>query len=132
MTILRTFLLLHLPLLYFTAPADYLSVMQQLIFNVTTTMQCIRIGIVDDLDLEDPIETFDVSLLTDDTSVTLAVPMAVVNIRDNDAVSIGFEREMYSVREGEGPVEVCVVLDRPVQRQLVATVNTADISAGKA
>ena len=88
------------------------------------------IGIVDDFNLEDP-EFFNVPLSTSDSDVTIPTPVAVVTIIDNDAVTIGLEQTEYSVREEDESVEICVLSSNPVQRQLIVSLTTANISAGK-
>ncbi len=45
-------------------------------------------------------------------------------------VVIGFETPEYTVTEGEGSIEVCVVIvEGTLQRQVTVTVSTSDFSA---
>ena len=115
-------------LFMYTAPLDYISTTQALVFSRTVTTQCVRITIVDDLDLEGT-EMFDIVLSTSDPDILLPSPMGVVTILDNDVVSIGLEFSEYSAAEDDGLIEVCVLSERAVQRQLVASVETADGTA---
>lgn len=111
-----------------TATLDYTPITQVLVFNNTLTTQCVRIVIIDDFDVEDT-ETFSIVLSTSDPDILLPSPMGVVTILDNDIVSVGLEFSVYSAAEGDGLVEVCVLAERAVQRQLIATVETADATA---
>ena len=93
--------------------------------------QCIVITINDDFDLEST-EMFDVEITSTDSDVTILAPTSVVTILDNDMVGIGFEEEEYEVDEAMGSVEICVVVTSgSIQRQLVATLVTSDVSTGE-
>jgi hypothetical protein len=110
--------------------SDYIPTSRQLTFNATSTTECVKIGIVDDFDLEDT-ESFNVTLSTSDDDVTITTPMAAVTILDNDAVNISLEQTEYLVSEDDGTVEICVLTSRLVQRELVVTVTTQDRTAGR-
>ena len=112
------------------APADYVSLTQELTFNSTATTRCARIRIIDDLNLEDT-ETLDVILFTSDLDVSLESPAATVTILDNDGVVIGFEMTAYNASETQGSVEICVVVTSgTIQRPLVGDLMTTDITTG--
>ncbi len=67
-----------------------------------------------------------------DSDVTISPPLSVVTILDNDMVGIGLEEEEYEVTEEQGSVEICVVVTSgSIQRLLVASLVTDDISAGE-
>ena len=96
------------------------------------TTQCLAIKITDDFNLEST-ETFNVEISSSDRDITISTPVSVVTILDNDMIGIGLEEEEYEVAEGDGSLEVCVVVTSgSIQRQLVAIVSTADITAGEA
>ena len=50
-------------------------------------------------------------LSIDNTAVSVHIPRATVYIADNDGVTVGFQSVNYEVSEGDGQVEVCLVMD---------------------
>ena len=83
--------------------ADYVTVVgMMLTFNATVTQQCVNIPIVDDMAVEEPAETFVVTISTNDSSVAIPNPSATVSIMDNDGehISSGTETSiLYSSRQ---------------------------------
>lgn len=124
---------LYIDILFFlAATSDYEQITEELLtFSRENTLQCTIIKITDDFVLEST-ENFNVLITPGDSSITILTLTAVITIVDNDMVGIGLEEEEYEVTEDQGSVEVCVVVTSgSIQRQLVATLLTADISAGK-
>ena len=56
--------------------------------------------------------------------MSIHIPMAIVDILDNDGVSVGFEASSYSVSEGAGHVEVCLVMDGRTETEVECTITT--------
>ncbi len=108
----------------------------------STQTKCADVDILDDTVLENP-ETFSVYLNT--TSVTdnpiansgriivdSRAQVAVVTILDNDSVTVGIERESYIVDEGDKAIEICVVLEGELEREVhVSILTVADTAHGK-
>ena len=90
-------------------PEDFSDTQVPLLFNEQTAKACAEIPIKDDNTTEET-EKFGVLLSFDNPGVTSTRPMAEVTVIDDDNVTIGFEREVYPVREGDGVVEVCARL----------------------
>ena len=110
--------------------SDFSPVLQQLVFDGSITEHCVKVPIIDDFTLEDT-ETFDITLSSPDMDVALSFPTASVTILDNDMVGIGLEETEYDTSEGDGTVEICaVVTSGAIQRQLVASLSTFDLTAG--
>jgi hypothetical protein len=109
--------------------ADYTSSSVTLTFDASNTLECVRIPINDDDDLE-PNEMFTVSLTTTEPDVILNPRNGEVTILNRDEVTIGFGSPIYSVDENEGPQEVCVVvMSGGFQIPVRVTVNSRDGSA---
>lgn len=90
-----------------------------------------RIPITDDSVLENS-ETFNIVISTTDEETLLPSPEATVTILDDDMIGISLEESSYEISEGDGVVEICVVVASGVsQRMFEASVMTADISTGK-
>ena len=66
---------------------DYDTTSVELLFNAANSRACAQIPIEDDNLDEDP-ETFDVTLVTTDPDISLAPDQAMVIINDNDGRSI--------------------------------------------
>ena len=100
-----------------------------LTFNQSTSRVCVDIPIQDDDTSEDP-EDLRVFLTSEDPDVSSTRPEANVTIVDDDEVTIGFEREQYSIGEDQGNVEVCVeVREGSLEREIVITLLTQDSSS---
>lgn len=57
-------------------------------------------------------------------------PMTNVTIIDDDDITIGFEREMYTATEDEGTQEVCVgILEGRLSRSVTVFLESRDLSA---
>lgn len=75
---------------------------------------------------------FNIEITSSDSDISISPPMSVVSIVDNDMIGIGLEEEEYETSEDENSVEICVVVTTgSIQRQLVASLVTVDISTGK-
>ena len=78
-------LLIYTHCLISPAGMDYEAVTTNLTFNNSTSAQVVTIPIVDDLVVENYLESFRVTLATFDTAVTLRSQTTSLTIRDNDS-----------------------------------------------
>lgn len=111
------------------AGMDYTTTSEVVMFSSTVMRQCVTVPILDDSVSENP-ELFTVTLSSDDPDVSSTVPTTNVLITDDDSVTVGIEMETYSSSEGDGVVEVCVVvvtgtLDREISVSLATSPGSA-------
>ena len=104
-----------------------------LAFSEGVNEVCIDIPLIND-DVSEMPEDFSVILEReegdDEEDVALTRPMATITVNDDDEVTIGFERDLYSVREDEGRVEVCAcVKEGSLERELSVAIQTNGFSA---
>ena len=96
-----------------TDGSDYINLTEIVTFNSGDVQMCVDIEILDDSEDENT-EVFFV-FLDGITGETVSSPLTIVFILDDDdddqMVPIGIEFPTYTVGEGEGSVEVCVVAD---------------------
>ena len=115
--------------MYLSDPEDYKAVQILLSFNESISEMCVDIPIEDDLISEDP-QSFTVTITSNDTDVSFMRPIANITIIDNDNITIGFDREVYSINEDQRSVEVCAVItEGSLQREVVVVLSTQDGSA---
>lgn len=114
-----------------TSPEDYEAFVEELTFDADNSRVCINVTIEDDTLLENP-ENFTVIINTNDPDATIPDSTSSVTILDNDGVVIGFEMEIYNVREDQGTLEVCALLisgELPAEREVVVNLNTGNLQA---
>ena len=110
-------------------PEDFNREEMMLTFNQNVSRVCIDIPIEDDDISEDP-EDFPIILTSDDPDVTSTRPMVNVTIVDDDAVTIGFENEVFPSSEDQGTVQVCArILDGSLERQVTVMLMSRDGTA---
>ena len=110
-----------------SAGLDFDSSSQSLLFTSNSSQTCASFMIIDDVILEG-VELFDVSLSTEDPAVLFGLSSVVVEIEDNDHVTVGVIEESYTVAEG-GSVEVCIRLTGATERVVTVTMATEGVSA---
>ena len=134
------------------ASADYVSITSDLTFGPSSRKQCVLIPVLNDMVPEVP-EHFSVvlSMTTPLAGVILTPDNVTVIINDDDGecsdrlmvecyqnlmckllpltVVVGFERETYSISEGNGSVEVCVKVSGVLQSSLRLSLTTVDGNA---
>ena len=110
-------------------PEDFSGISEVLTFDQSTSRVCAEIPIEDDDISEDP-EDFRVILTSEDPDVSSNRPEADVTIVDDDQVTIGFEREQYSIGEDQNTVQVCArIREGSLEREVEVTLLTQDGSA---
>ena len=134
---------------------DYLELNSILSFDACQSRSCINVTIVDDL-VDEPLEYFNFTLERTpdlDTRISLDGQMAII---DNDGkyfnlyevghfnnypiysptvpITVGYEFTVYTTSEGEGMVELSVVIFDPpsggAPRPFTLSINTEDGTAG--
>ena len=95
----------ELLLLLYTAGVDYEITSVDLLFDADTATVCVRIPVDDDNILEEE-ERFDISLTTNDTAITLSPEEQSVTIIDNDGMSLSIITVLIA---GSSP---CIVIYR--------------------
>ena len=115
--------------MFLVAGTDYTTTSEIVMFRSTMMRQCITVPILDDSISEDP-EIFTVTISSDDPDVSSTVPTTNVVITDDDSVTVEIEMETYTSDEGDGVVEVCVVvvagtLNRKISVSLATSPGTA-------
>ena len=75
-------------------------------------------------------ESFEVSLSAEeDPAILFGLSSVVVEIEDNDQVTVSVVEESYTVAEEGGAVEVCIRLTGAIQRIVTVTMATEGGSA---
>ncbi len=104
---------------------DYTATSEEVTFSSTVMRRCISVPILDDSISED-MEPFTVTFTSEDTDVTTVTSTVNVFIIDDDSVTVGIEREVYSSSEDRGFTEVCVVLlEGELNREIVLSLATS-------
>ena len=104
--------------------------MATLFFDMSTARACANIPITDN-NVTEPPEEFCVVLYQEDGDPEdPGNPKTTITITDDDAVTIGFEMEVYTTREDQGSVQVCALIREGVlAREVVITLITEDDTA---
>ena len=135
-----------------TAPNDYTSVENVLIFSPGINESCTTvIPIIDDSVLEND-EVFSVMISTTDSDVSLDPASANVTIVDNDGktffskstviiimdtsttlgVTVGLQQPSYNVSEDGMEIIICAILSGQIEREVSVLVSTEDgLAIGK-
>ena len=139
---------------FFIAPDDYSSIDIPLVFvpdDLSNRSLCENISISTDLVVEDT-EVFTLSLATMDSAVSLQLESSPVNITDDSGEEVIFvkpveflfhvfyhiifivvtaflDEDGYTVSEIVGALEVCVVLDGFIDREVTVNLSTVDETA---
>ena len=76
-------------------------------------------------------EFFMVRATSMDSAVTFAPgrDTSTVNVLDDDSVTVEIDLDNYSIREGDGPLEVCLVVSGDLARDITINVNSLDTTA---
>lgn len=78
----------------------------------------------------EPNETFSVLLNTSSLFVDITQDSATITIVDNDTVTIGWSSVLYTIREDDTDLTVCVmILDGEIARPVVVFYSTVDDTA---
>ena len=102
---------------------------QPLLFTSNSSRACASFTIIDDIILEG-VESFEVSLSAEeDPAILFGLSSVVVEIEDNDHVTVGMIKESYAVAEEGGAVEVCIRLTGTIERVVTVTMATEGGSA---
>jgi len=86
---------------------------------------------IGDDNVTEPEEDFPITLVPDGGDPDdPSNPTVNVTITDDDRVTIGFERDVYPIREDQGSVEVCArVLMGRLARSVTVFLETRDLTA---
>ena len=89
-----------------------------------------NVSITDDSLLENN-EFFSVHATSMDPVVTFSPGRntSTVNILDDDSVTVSIELDNYSIREGDGLLEVCLVVSDDLGRDVTININSMDLTA---
>ena len=102
---------------------------QLLLFTFNSSQACASFAIIDDVILEG-VESFVVSLSAEeDPAILFARSSVVVEIEDNDQVTVSMVEESYTVAEEGGAVEVCIRLTGAIETAVNVTMATEGASA---
>ena len=102
---------------------------QSLLFTSNSSQACVSFTIINDVILEG-VESFEVSLSAEeDPTILFDLSSVVVEIVDNDHVTVGVVEESYTVSEEGGAVEVCIRLTGAIEIAVSVTMATEDGSA---
>ena len=98
--------------------------------SVTNGALSFNVSITDDSILEFD-EFFTILAASMDSAVTFAPwrDTSAVNILDDDSVSVEIDLDNYSIREGDGLLEVCLVVIGDLARDVPININSLDITA---
>ena len=112
-----------------TAPDDFTALADNLVFAPGVTVQTFSVALNDDA-LDEPDETFTVSL-NSPISATLGVPaQAVVSILDDDAPpTVQFSQDDYGTLESAGSTTITVKLSAPSGLTITVPYTVSDVSA---
>ena len=112
-----------------TAPDDFTALADTLVFAPGVTVQTFSVALNDDA-LDEPDETFTVSL-NSPISATLGVPaQAVVSILDDDAPpTVQFSQDDYSTLESAGSTTITMKLSAPSSLTITVPYTVSDVSA---
>ena len=139
---------------FFIAPNDYSSIDIPLVFvpdDLSNRSLCENISISTDLVVENT-EVFTLSISTTDSAVSLQLESSPVNITDDSGEEVIFvkpveflfhvfyhkifivvtaflDEDEYTVSEADGALEVCVVLDGFIDREVTVNLSTVDETA---
>ena len=112
-----------------SAGLDFEPSPQPLFFTSNSSRACTSFTIIDDVILEG-VESFEVSLSAEeDPAILFSHSSVVVEIQDNDRVTVGLIKESYTVVEEGGAVEVCIRLNGAIERVVIVTLATEGASA---
>ncbi|XP_064391467.1 uncharacterized protein LOC135339314 isoform X2 [Halichondria panicea] len=106
---------------------DYIDISTTLTFSSGTSSACVQLSTIDDSTYEST-EGLSVELESTDSQVTVATPSVLVTIVDNDDVVLSLSAPEF-VCEGDGVVQICVTLETDIERDVEATIETADAFA---
>lgn len=107
-----------------------MSTLATLFFDMSTARDCANIPITDDNVTESPEEFCVVLYPEDGDPEDPGNPKTTVTIVDDDAVTIGFEMEVYTTREDQDSVQVCALIrEGALAREVIITVLTEDDTA---
>lgn len=118
-------------MLFVHSDTDYDSIAVQITFDPSPTDAtiCENIGLLLDNVIEDG-ETFTVEITTTDTNIDILIPSATVAIQDESTISIEFDRNVYSIRELDGMIEVCAEISGgTLQRNVEVEFSSQDSTA---
>ena len=112
-----------------SAGLDFDSSPQPLLFTSNSSRACASFTIINDVILEG-VESFEVSLSAEeDPAILFGLSSVVVEIEDDDQVTVGVVEESYTVAEEGGAVEVCIRLAGTIERVVTVTMATEGGSA---
>lgn len=93
------------------------------------TQQSIYIDIVNDMVSRDPL-SFVAMVISTDPAVRIVSPRILVTIPNNNTVTIGFTRPLYTVGERDGSVTLCAAVTNGILgRHVSVTMATSDGTA---
>ena len=102
---------------------------QSLLFTSNSSQACASFTIIDDVILEG-VESFEVILSAEeDPAILFARSSVVVEIEDNDRVTVSVVKTHYTVAEEGGAVEVCIRLTGTIETAVNVTMATEGASA---
>ena len=111
------------------APGDYAQVFYLIAYSQSDReRKCINVTIIDDSLVENT-ETFTLSLLTEDASVSLIQSSLSVMIIDNDKVMLALQETNYTVIESVGQLEVKFEFKGELERNITFSLESNDETA---
>ena len=93
------------------------------------TQQTVSIYVVNDMVSRDPL-TFVAMVISTDPAVRVITQRILVTIPNNNTVTIGFTKSLYTVSEQEGVVTLCATMTNGILgRHVTITMATSDGTA---
>ena len=98
--------------------------------SITNDALSFNVSIIDDTLVEFD-EFFTIRITSTDTAVTFAPgrDTSSVNILDNDSVTVEIDLDNYSIREGDGPLEICLNVIGQLDRDVTINIASMDMTA---